>query len=145
MARLLRILPVVVTGLLLTGCLSSEPKVAEASQVTADQRAALEATESASGGSEAPGGGTEWVASDIQYDQAPTELPAGGVTVSLQNNGAIEHDVVFEELDDQRILDAAPGESDTADIELEPGEYTYYCDVPGHRAAGMEGTVTVSG
>ena len=28
-------------------------------------------------------------------------------------------------------------------VELEAGEYTYYCDVPGHRAT-MEGRVTVS-
>ena len=35
------------------------------------------------------------------------------------------------------------GDTDTAKIDLQPGTYTYYCSIPGHRAAGMEGTLTV--
>jgi uncharacterized cupredoxin-like copper-binding protein len=147
--QVLRIITVAVLGLLLTGCLSSEPKVSEDEQVSAEQRAALEATEG--GGSEGGGGGggggaaADWVAVDIAYDQAPTELAAGTVSASLTNEGAIEHNVVIEELGDEKILEAPPGQNDTAEVELEAGEYTFYCDVAGHREAGMEGTLTVSG
>ena len=145
-ARMPRVIIAAVAGLLLTGCLSSEPKVAEVEQVSAEQRAALQATEAAGeggGGAEGGGGGGNWVAIDIEFEAAPQELPAGPVEVQLQNNGSIEHNVVIEELGDEKILDAAGGQSDSATVEFEPGEYTYYCDVAGHRAT-MEGTLTVT-
>lgn len=148
MSRMLRIIVIAVAGLLLTGCLSSEPKVAEVEQVSASQRAAMQATEggpSEGGGGGGGGGGADFVAVDIAYDQAPEEVPAGTVSATLTNEGSIEHNVVIEELGDEKILDAAPGETDSAEVELEAGEYTYYCDVAGHRAAGMEGTLTVTG
>ena len=143
MGRTLRIVVTVLTGLALTGCLSSEPKIAEVQQVSAEQRAEMQATESA-GGDGGGGGPATWVAIDIDYQEAPEEVPAGAVDVELVNEGNIEHNVVIEELDDRNILDAAAGESDSGSVELEAGTYTYYCDVAGHRAAGMEGTLTVT-
>ena len=41
-------------------------------------------------------------------------------------------------------LEASSGESDELKVDLKPGEYTIYCDIPGHREAGMEGTITVT-
>lgn len=144
MGRMLRVTIIAVAGLLLTGCMSSEPKVAEIEQVNAEQRAALQATEGGGEDGEGGGGGAaNWVAIDIDYESAPQELPAGPVEVQLQNNGSIEHNVVIEEMGDEKILDAAGGQSDSATVEFEPGEYTYYCDVAGHRAT-MEGTLTVA-
>ena len=148
MGRPLRFIVTVVTGLLLTGCLSSEPKIAEVQQVSAEQRAEMLATESAGGGGgggDGGGGPALWVAIDIEYQEAPDEITAGSVEVELDNQGAIEHNVVIEELNDEKILDAPGGSTDSGTAEFEPGTYTYYCDVPGHRAAGMEGTLTVTG
>lgn len=150
MGRTLRIAMIVVTGLLLTGCLSAEPKVAEVEQVAAVQREQIEATEAAAGegggeGEGAAGGATaEFVAIDLAYEAAPTEVAAGTVEFALDNQGAIEHNVVIEELDDEVVVEAPGGGTDTGTVELEPGEYTYYCDIAGHRAAGMEGTLTVT-
>jgi plastocyanin len=147
MSRMLRIIVIAAAGLLLTGCLSSEPKVTEDEQVSASQRAAMQATEggASEGDGDGGGGGADFVAVDIAYDQAPEEVPAGTVSATLTNEGSIEHNVVIEELGDEKILDAAPGQTDSAEVELEAGEYTYYCDVAGHRAQGMEGTLTVTG
>lgn len=145
MGRLLRAATFVLSALALAGCLSSEPKVAEIEQVSAEQRQALTATE-AEGADGAAGGEVHtFVAIDIDYSDAPSEVPAGTVSVEMVNEGTIIHNVVLEELDDRKILEAEGGQTDSAEVELEPGALTYYCDIPGHRAAGMEGTLTVTG
>jgi uncharacterized cupredoxin-like copper-binding protein len=44
------------------------------------------------------------------------------------------------------VLGATPsfqGGSKSLTLNLEPGTYKFYCTVPGHRQAGMEGTLTV--
>jgi plastocyanin len=109
--------------------------------------------EEGAGGEQAPGGGEGgpeesanqplFVAVDIEFEQAPETLPPGDIPFTLENQGSIEHTVVLEELGDEKILDASGGQTDEATVTLEPGEYTYYCDVPGHRAT-MEGTLTIA-
>ncbi len=134
------------TAFALTGCFSGEPKVAVADQVGAEQAQALAAAEQ--GATPAPGGGggeggesVPFVAVDIAYEEAPEQVPAGALTFALDNQGAIEHNVVIEELGDQVVVTALGGESATGNVTLEPGSYTYYCSIAGHRAAGMEGSL----
>jgi uncharacterized cupredoxin-like copper-binding protein len=38
----------------------------------------------------------------------------------------------------------AKGGKSTVTVDLKPGKYTFYCPVPGHRQAGMQGTLTVN-
>jgi outer membrane protein assembly factor BamB len=70
---------------------------------------------------------------------------AGKVTVDFTNNSALGHDVVL--IDSRnKILGQTPvfqGGSKSFTATLTPGTYTYYCSVPGHRQAGMQGTLTV--
>jgi uncharacterized cupredoxin-like copper-binding protein len=40
-------------------------------------------------------------------------------------------------------LEVNAGQTSSLKIDLEPGKYTFYCDIIGHRAQGMEGTLTV--
>lgn len=82
---------------------------------------------------------------DIDFEEKELEAPAGTVTFTLVNNGQTLHTLVIEGREDDMKLEVqAEGDEDTASLDLGAGEYTYYCDVPGHRQAGMEGTLTVS-
>jgi plastocyanin len=70
---------------------------------------------------------------------------AGKATVNFTNSSPVPHDVAIEDETGETIAETetlAEG-SDSATAELEPGTYTFYCSVPGHRQAGMEGTLTV--
>lgn len=137
-----RIIVVVIAALTLAACSAQEPEITANEQVPADQR--TEATSPSEGASGAAGGADPtWVAVDIDFEAAPETLPAGETEITLANEGSAPHDVTFEELGDETVAAAPPGETATGTVTLESGEFTYYCSVPGHREAGMEGTLTV--
>ena len=79
----------------------------------------------------------------LKFEPTSLEAEAGEVTVTLTCEEAVAHNFVIEETDD-KVADCNAGGTDTGTVELEAGEYTFYCDLPGHRAAGMEGTLTVA-
>lgn len=129
---------------LVTGaCTMQEPDITEEEQVGADQRPEPEEEGGGEGG-ESGGETVTFVAEDTEWAEAPSELPAGEVTMELDNQGGAEHDITIEELGDETVAQAPGGETDTGTATLEPGEYTIYCSVPGHRQAGMETTVTAT-
>ena len=74
---------------------------------------------------------------------APVDLEAseGEIALTLANLDAFPHDFTIDELDVQVLMDA--NETVDAAFEAPPGVYTFYCSIPGHREAGMEGTLTV--
>lgn len=83
---------------------------------------------------------------DIDWGEAPERVDAGEVTLAILNAGDIVHNLVIEELGDELVAEAPGGEADVGEVSLTAGEdYTYYCSVPGHREAGMEGTFTAEG
>ena len=84
-----------------------------------------------------------WVAVDIDFSAAPETLPAE-TDITLVNEGQVEHNVAFEELGEEPVVVAAPGETAEGTVSFpEPGEYRFFCSVPGHEAL-MNGTVTVA-
>jgi uncharacterized cupredoxin-like copper-binding protein len=101
-----------------------------------------EAAEPANGGG---GGQTIELAADpeggLSYDKSSLEASAGEATIVLTNDSSIEHDVRLEELDVG--TDIISEGTDSVTVSLEAGTYTFFCSVPGHREAGMEGTLTV--
>lgn len=76
-------------------------------------------------------------------DEASSE--AGEVTVNFTNSSPVPHDVRIEDSSGKDIggTEVISESNESAEVELEPGEYTFFCSVPGHRQAGMEGTLTV--
>ncbi len=80
---------------------------------------------------------------EMAFEPVTLEVTAGEpVNLTVTNVGDAFHDLTIDELDLQ--LGVEPGETLTAGLEVaEPGEYRYYCSVPGHASAGMEGTLTV--
>ena len=67
------------------------------------------------------------------------------VTVDFKNPQSLTHDVAIEDSSGKEVGKTeliCEGETSTT-VDLKPGTYTYYCTVPGHREAGMEGTLTV--
>ncbi len=145
MSRSPFLLAAVLAALAVTACTKQAPEFVANDQVPADQRTA-EATEG-EGGTEEPAGdvaGT-WLVegADLVFDDAPDTLPAGTVTIALQNDSGLVHNVVFEGVANDQPIVEVTGETGTGTVELPPGELVYYCSVPGHRPAGMEGTVIV--
>jgi plastocyanin len=75
------------------------------------------------------------------FDPAELEVAEGKVAIQLVNLDAFDHDFTIDELDVKVVM--GPSETVDSTIDSTPGTYTFYCSIPGHREAGMEGTITV--
>jgi plastocyanin len=106
-------------------------------------------TTPAGGGAGAGGGSTVDIStpggSTLAYDQKDVSAKAGSVTINFDNKEALQHDVAVADSSGKVLGQTNLVSSGTANatVNLQPGTYTFYCTVPGHREAGMEGTLTV--
>jgi uncharacterized cupredoxin-like copper-binding protein len=81
----------------------------------------------------------------LAYTTRNLSAKAGTVTISFANMSPLMHNMTIAQ--GTTVLGATPtfqGGAKTLTLSLKPGKYVFYCTVPGHRAAGMEGTLTVS-
>jgi len=99
-----------------------------------------------SGGGGGGGGGAPIAidGADLKFTPKDVTAPAGPVAITLKNVGAIQHNLVIEGHPEFKKLDVAPGGSATGTFDAKPGTYVLYCDIAGHRPAGMESKLTVS-
>jgi plastocyanin len=84
-------------------------------------------------------------AGQLAFDTKTLTAKAGTVSITMTNGSPVEHNVTIAE--GSKVLGASPtfvGGSKTVTLNLKPGKYVFYCSVPGHRQAGMEGTITVT-
>jgi plastocyanin len=103
------------------------------------------ATEEASGG----GGGSEALTltadpgGSISWDPGELSAPAGSVTITLVNESDTPHAVEVEGNGVEEESETITGGETDLTVDLEAGEYVFYCPVGQHRQNGMEGTLTV--
>ncbi len=150
MKKLVAFLVLALAALALVACGSSDDsssttETSGGESTSAGGGAAKEESSSGGGGSastlkfEADPGG------DLAYTTTSANAKAGKVTIDFNNPQALTHDVAIETSSGKEVGGTeliASGEDSTV-VDLEPGTYTFYCSVPGHREAGMEGTLTV--
>ena len=78
------------------------------------------------------------------YTFKNAEAPAGQLTINSLNESSVDHDIALEGGGVSEKGDTVrDGGTSTIEVDLQPGEYTFFCSVPGHREGGMEGTLTV--
>jgi plastocyanin len=81
----------------------------------------------------------------LSYNTTSLSAKAGAVSVDFTNSSPVGHNVTFASSSGETV-GATPtfqGGSKSVTLNLKPGTYKFYCSVPGHRSAGMEGTLTV--
>jgi plastocyanin len=81
----------------------------------------------------------------LKFTQSQITGKAGSDTISFTNSAPLEHDVVLIN-SANKILGQTPifaKGTKSFKVTLAAGTYIYYCSVPGHRAAGMEGKLTI--
>jgi|RhiMethySRZTD1v2_1073278.scaffolds.fasta_scaffold151540_1 plastocyanin len=106
-------------------------------------------TTTQAGGGGGGGGGTVSLSADpsgaLAYQETSLTAKAGNDTIDFDNPAPLDHDVCVEDSSGKQLgcSDTVKEDKASLTLNLKSGTYTYYCSVDGHRAAGMEGTLTV--
>jgi plastocyanin len=104
-------------------------------------------TPATTGGGGGGGGSTVKISADpsgaLKYEQTDVSATAGSITIDFTNMSSLPHDVTIEGNGASGATDEITNSSTSTTVDLDAGTYTFFCSVDGHRAAGMEGTLTV--
>jgi plastocyanin len=134
-----------------TGAVAGAAQEAEEKAEEAGEEAEGKAEEVEKESEKAAGGSASTVeveadpSGNLAFTSENISAKAGKDTIDFTNESPVPHDVVIEDENGKELggTEITSEGSDTAEVELKPGTYTYFCSVPGHRQAGMEGTLTV--
>ena len=151
--RIASILAVAAGLLVLAGCGSSSSSSSSASTPTTaaatPTTASSSATSSTPATAPAAGGSALSLEANpegqLKYNTTSLTAKAGKVSIAFTNKSPLGHNVTVAS-SSGAVVGATPtfeGGSKTLSLNLKPGTYKFYCTVPGHRMAGMEGTLTV--
>ena len=122
----------------LSACGGSSGSSSSTSSAAASSSASATATSSLSIAADPSGA--------LKFTKSSLTAKAGTVTISFTNSSPLAHNLTVQQGTSGPVLGATPtfmGGTKTLKLTLKAGTYTFYCSVPGHRAAGMQGTLTV--
>ncbi|HEX2381810.1 MAG TPA: sulfocyanin-like copper-binding protein [Acidimicrobiales bacterium] len=81
----------------------------------------------------------------LRFDKSEYDAKAGSIKVGYVNDGSLTHSLLIDQHPEfQRLQVTSKGQSQIGEAELPPGTYEIYCDIPGHREAGMQANLVVS-
>jgi plastocyanin len=129
-------------ALLAAGCGDDEDEGGGGGAASTPEATEEAPAEEAGGGGEAltltadPGGNISWEPGELS-------APAGSVTIKLVNESDVPHAVEVEGNGVEEESETITAGETELSVDLEAGEYTFYCPVGQHRQNGMEGTLTV--
>jgi uncharacterized cupredoxin-like copper-binding protein len=82
---------------------------------------------------------------DIGFREHQVSVPAGRVRIAYVDDGQLAHTLVIDGVPSFKRLEVGgKGDRVIESVNLTPGTYIFYCDIPGHRGAGMQGTLAVT-
>ncbi len=151
---MLSMLTLAVGLLALAGCGSSSSGTTSSATETTSAATTPASTSSTTSSTPAPAaGGTSASAlsleanpeGQLKYNTTSLTAKAGKVSIDFTNMASLGHNVTVAS-SSGAVVGATPtfqGGSKTLSLNLKAGTYKFYCSVPGHRMAGMEGTLTV--
>ena len=149
MKKLAALLTLALASFALVACGGDDDNDTTATQ-TSEATNGAATGEATTGGGQAAGGETISLEADpdgqLAYTTDTLSAKAGNVTIAFDNPASITHDVAVNDSGGNEVgkSDLIAQDSTTLALEnLRPGNYTFYCTVPGHKEAGMEGTLTV--
>jgi plastocyanin len=152
MKKLVAFLALALASLALVACGGGGDDSSSTTATSGGGESTAETRGAAPGGkANAGGGATSTLAfeadpgGELAYTTTSATAKSGKVTVEFTNPQALTHDVAIESSNGDEVgkTELIASGSDSTTVDLKPGTYTFYCSVPGHREAGMEGTLTV--
>ena len=82
------------------------------------------------------------IAKDFTFTPSTFTLRAGPTVFVITNTGTVEHSFVIDALKVRTPL-IETGMTQKVTVNLKPGTYQAYCNVPGHKQIGMVATIVV--
>lgn len=148
---MLPLLALLAGALALGGCGGSKSTSSSAPTpaTTTTQSTATTATESSTTATPAPSGAALSLEANpegqLKYNTSSLTAKAGKVAIDFKNMSPLAHNVTVASSAGATVGATETFQSGTKKLtlDLKPGTYKFFCTVPGHRQAGMEGTLIV--